>query len=112
MPEQSQFALTATMPTIPMPARLTGITGLATLLMASLSEQVPGITATTGAVITVLAGMGMGDIPDTTTAQDTAGIMAAAMTIAMHIEATEVDTVGATIATDVVGMIVATAAAT
>lgn len=96
---QSQFAPTATMPTIPIPARLMGITGLATLSMASLLEQVPGITATTAAGITAAAGMA--------TAQDTAGIIATAMTTGMGTEATGGDTVGGTIATGVVGMIVA-----
>lgn len=90
-------------------ARLTGITGLATLLMASLLERVLGITATTVAVITVPVDIGTRDTPGMTTAQDTGGIIAAAMTFAMKIEATKVDTRDAT---DVVGMVVATAAPT
>jgi hypothetical protein len=44
-------------------------------------------------------------VADTATAQDTLGIIAAEMTIAMETEATEVDTVGAAIATKVVGII-------
>ena len=91
-----------------------GITGLATLLMASLSERGPGITATTAAGITAGAGMVMEVITGVadTAAQDTAGIIAAATTIAMGTEATGGDTLGAAIATDVVGMIVDTAADT
>jgi hypothetical protein len=77
--------------------------------MASLLERVLGITATTVAVITAPADIGTRDIPDMTTAQDTGNIIAAAMTFAMQIEAIKVDTVGAT---DVVGMVVATAAPT
>jgi hypothetical protein len=53
----------------------------------------------------------MGNIPasaGTTTAQDTAGIIAAAVIIAMQTEATEMATVGATIATEIVGVIVTT----
>jgi hypothetical protein len=53
---------------------------------------------------------GTGDIPHTTPAQDTAGTIAVTMAIGTQTEAIEVDTAGATIATDVVGMIVATAA--
>src|SRR4051812_738330 len=68
MPAQSPFALTATTPTIPMPARRMGITRQAILLRVFLLGQGRGITATTAAGITVVA--------DTATAQDTAGIIA------------------------------------
>ena len=104
MPARSLFAPTATTPTIPTPARLMGITRPAILLTAFLLGQVPGITATTAAGITVVA--------DTATAQDTAGIIAAGMTIAMETEATEVDTVGAAIAMDIGVAIVDIGAAT
>lgn len=100
----SQFALTATMPTILIHVRLTGTTDLTTSSMAFSSEQAPGITATMAAGITAV---GMEDI----TAQGMGGITVAAMIIAMQAGATEVDTAAA-IATDGAGTIEATEPAT
>jgi hypothetical protein len=78
--------------------------------MESSSEQVPGITATTGADITGVAGTGTADIPDMAIAPVMAGTMAAIATV-IQTGATEVDTVG-TMATGAGGMIVDTAEAT
>lgn len=103
----SRFALTAITPIIPMLARLMGFMRPATLLTESSLEQVRGITATTAVVITAVGDM---DTRATATAQDSADIIAVAMTIDT-VRITEAD-MDAAIATGEVGMIADTAVGT
>src|SRR5207245_3491078 len=63
-----RFALMATMTIIPMPARLMGITGRATLSAVCSSAQAPGITAIMDGDITGVLTMAVGIMAVDTTA--------------------------------------------